>query len=108
MDSAFFNIKQLSARRADSGQSYHEFLRVDALNAGVYHLAKWTEDRQSPHLEDEVYYVLEGKSKFIAGEEEHEVAAGSVIYVRAGVPHKFFDIVEDLDILVFFAARLSE
>jgi len=108
MDSAFFDIKELSAKRAESGQSYHEFLRVDSLNAGVYHLAKYTADRQSPHLEDEVYYVLEGKSKFVAGDEEREVAAGSVIYVRAGVPHKFFDIEEDLNILVFFATKLPE
>ena len=75
---------------------------------GVYHLAKWTEDRQSPHLEDELYYVLEGKSKFLAGDEEREIGPGSAIFVRAGVPHRFFDIEEDLNIFVFFSARLPE
>jgi mannose-6-phosphate isomerase-like protein (cupin superfamily) len=108
MDSAFFDIKELSAKLAESGQTYDEFLRVDSLNVGIYNLAKYTTDRQSPHLDDEVYYVLEGKSKFVAGEEEREVGAGSVIYVRAGAPHKFFDIEEDLNILVFFSTKRPE
>jgi quercetin dioxygenase-like cupin family protein len=42
-----------------------------------------------------------------AGIENHSVAAGSVIFVGAGVEHRFYDIEEDLEVLVFFAPAES-
>ena len=38
-----------------------------------------------------------GAEKTIAAE------AGSVIYVKRGVPHRFHDVAEDLSVLVVFA-----
>jgi mannose-6-phosphate isomerase-like protein (cupin superfamily) len=105
MNLSIFDITELSRERAESGRSYLEFLRVDALNAGLYHLAAGSEDRQSPHKEDEVYHIVKGKARFRAGEEERPVQAGSVIYVRAGVGHRFLEIEEDLEVLVFFSSR---
>jgi mannose-6-phosphate isomerase-like protein (cupin superfamily) len=37
------------------------------------------------------------------GDEERPVRPGTMVYVAAQVPHQFFDITEDLSILVFFA-----
>jgi mannose-6-phosphate isomerase-like protein (cupin superfamily) len=37
------------------------------------------------------------------GSEERLVSAGSVIFVPAHLDHRFFDIVEELVVLVFFA-----
>jgi len=34
--------------------------------------------------------------------EEQVVKAGSVIFVAANVEHRFFDISEELEVLVFF------
>jgi len=39
----------------------------------------------------------------IEGSEDREVSAGSVIFVAAQVGHRFYDITEELAILVFFA-----
>jgi quercetin dioxygenase-like cupin family protein len=50
-----------------------------------------------------MYYVVRGRGRFKAGEEDREVSAGSVIYVAAEVEHRFYDIAEELAVLVFFA-----
>ncbi len=78
------------------------FLQGKNLLTGLYRLKAGTTDRQSPHDTDEVYYVIEGKSQFEAGEETMEVSPGQIIFVKANVAHRFFDISEDLVVLVFF------
>jgi mannose-6-phosphate isomerase-like protein (cupin superfamily) len=86
---------------------YHEFLRVSAMSAGVYVLTVGATDRQSPHQEDEIYYVTRGKAKMKLGREEREVREGDVIFVERGLEHRFFDIVEELVLLVVFAPAES-
>jgi len=73
------------------------------MSAGLYVLAAGSTDPQGPHREDEMYYVVRGRARFKAAGEEREVSAGSVIYVAAEVEHRFYDIAEELAVLVFFA-----
>ena len=89
------------ARATPNG--YQEFLRVPALSIGVYVLAPGSSDRQSPHSEDEVYYVVRGRARFRQGEEEFPIASGDVLYVPARVSHRFLAIEEELVLLVLFA-----
>ena len=105
--SAFFDLPTVSAERAQAGKFYQEFLRVPALSAGVYVLPAGGTDPQKPHQEDEVYYVVRGHAKMRVGSEEQVVKAGSVIFVAAEVEHRFFDISEELEVLVFFAPAES-
>ena len=93
----------ISAERAQAGKLYQEFFRVPALSVGVYVLAAGTTDPQKPHQEDEVYYVVRGRAHMRIASEEQVVKAGSVIFVAAHVEHRFFDISEELEVLVFFA-----
>ncbi|MDA0352765.1 MAG: cupin domain-containing protein [Chloroflexi bacterium] len=99
-----FEIAEIVERQAAGGSRYLEFLRVPALNAGLYVLPAGSEDTQRPHEEDEVYHVLEGRGSIVVGDETRPVQAGSVVYVAAHEPHRFVDIEEQLRILVFFAA----
>ena len=87
---------------------YHEFLRVHALSAGVYVLSAGAEDRQRPHKEDEVYYVVGGKAMMQLGSTQRAVKEGDVIFVEAGLSHKFFEIKQKLELLVVFAPAESE
>lgn len=98
-----FELSDLAVERARSGHLYHEFLRVPALSAGLYALPADGVDPQGPHDEDEVYYVASGRGRITVGTEDRDVAAGTVIYVPAGVEHRFHSIAEELTILVFFA-----
>jgi mannose-6-phosphate isomerase-like protein (cupin superfamily) len=103
----FFHIAELRKRLAQGGEPYFEFLRVPALSAGVYTLPAEGKDSQSPHKEDELYYVVRGRARMRVAVEEHEVSEGSVIFVAAGVHHYFYEIKEELVVLVFFAPAES-
>jgi len=99
----FFNIADAEKQRKDSGKRYSEFLRVPAMSAGIYVLPAGGADPQSPHKEDEMYYVVRGRARMRAGSEEQAVSEGSIIFVAAWVEHRFYEITEELMALVFFA-----
>ena len=81
-----------------------EFSRAEDLSCGVYVLPAGGADHQSPHTEDEIYYVVRGRAKFeSATGAAQDVAPGDAIYVAAHEPHRFLDITEDLVLLVVFA-----
>lgn len=89
-------------RDAD-GHGYVDFLASEKLSVG---LAVWPVgaiDRQQPHQEDEVYYVISGSGVITVAGERRPVKAGSLVFVAAGVEHHFHDIEEDLRVLVFWA-----
>ncbi len=102
-ESAAFTGVEISAAHAKAGRAYHEFLRVPALSAGLYVLPAGGVDGQSPHTEDEVYVVMEGRARFRAGEDDRAVGPGDVLYVRRGVEHRFHSITDELRVLVLFA-----
>jgi mannose-6-phosphate isomerase-like protein (cupin superfamily) len=97
-----FEIDAVKAAR-EVGRLYSEFIRVPSLSVGLYSLPAGGADPQSPHSEDEVYYVIRGRGQIRVGGEDRAVEAGSVVFVAADVEHRFHDIAEDMDILVFFA-----
>src|SRR5260370_12016084 len=98
-----FDLEQVCAARAASAEPWLEFLRAPSLSMGVYHLKAGQADRQQPHTEDEVYYIVSGRGMFRAASEARPVQAGTILFVARLVEHHFFDIAEDLTALVFFA-----
>src|SRR5713226_6042351 len=98
-----FQLPQLLERLEESHRAWLEFLRAGSLSMGVYHLKAGQPDPQQPHTEDEVYYVVCGRAMFLAGSEKQSVGQGTLLFVERNVEHRFFDITEDLTVLVFFA-----
>jgi quercetin dioxygenase-like cupin family protein len=98
-----YDLGILLAERDRVGKAWLEFLRVPSLSMGVYHLAAGQEDRQQPHTEDEVYYVVAGRGQFRTSETVQEAGPGTILFVERLIEHRFFDITEDLTALVFFA-----
>lgn len=98
-----FDLAEVIARLPGDAEGYHEFLRVPSLNCGVYRLAAGSRDMQGYHDDDEVYYVLSGRGRLRVGDEDRQVGPGSVLYVRATSEHAFFEIEQDMTMLVFFA-----
>ncbi len=96
------DLATIDTARAAEGQLYREFLRVPDLSAGLYVLDPGATDPQSPHTEDELYYVVSGRGAVTVGDETRDVSAGSLVFVSASVPHRFHDITERLQILVVF------
>ena len=97
-----WELDELDTARAAAGERYREFLRVADLSAGLYALEAGGTDPQSPHTEDELYYVVEGRATVRVGDEDRAVEPGSLIFVGAHVPHRFHGIEERLILLVAF------
>jgi mannose-6-phosphate isomerase-like protein (cupin superfamily) len=104
---SFFHAFELLQQRARLGKMYSEFLRVPAMSVGFYVLPAGGADPQKPHKEDEVYYVVRGRARMRVGSDDQPVAEDSIIFVAANVEHRFYDIEEELVVLVFFAPAES-
>ncbi|GHF26769.1 MULTISPECIES: cupin domain-containing protein [Streptomyces] len=98
-----FRLDELDAERAANQGAYLQFLRERNMSVGLYALNAGDADPQGPHAEDEVYVVVSGRAAITVGTETTEVARGSVVYVPAGVQHRFHHISEDLRVLVVFS-----
>ena len=103
-----YQTEKLLAEYENAGMLYLEFLRTNSMSLGIYKLEAGAVDPQTPHDEDEVYYVISGKGKVRVGEEDRKVKPGSIIFVAKQVPHQFHSIEEDLAILVMFAPAESK
>ncbi|MBW2270433.1 MAG: cupin domain-containing protein [Deltaproteobacteria bacterium] len=99
-----FEVAELEEKGKVLGPPYMEFLRVPSLSCGIYFLEAGAPDLQTPHDEDEVYYVLSGRARIRVDGKEKQVQQGSILYVRATAEHSFFEIEEDITLLVFFAS----
>ena len=102
-----FDVEQLRAQLPESGVAFWEFLRVPSLHLALYRLPKGAKDMQSPHEEDEVYYVIEGRGRIRLGDGDSQdvrtVEPGMVLHVKAAESHSFFEIEEDMLLLVLFS-----
>lgn len=98
------DLAEVKSRFKGQAVEYLEFLNVPSLSCGLYRLAAGSKDMQAPHDEDEVYFVLEGSARMSLNGEEREVRPGMLLYVGASMEHSFFEIEEDMTLLVFFSA----
>ena len=97
-----WELADVDAARTAAGRLYHEFLSVPDLSAGLYVLDAGASDPQSPHGEDELYVVMEGRASVTVGNETRAIQPGSLVFVGAAVPHHFHDITERLVLVVAF------
>ena len=108
---AFYSIEEI--RKPLSGKRpYAEFSRIPPMSCGVYVLQPGDEDRQTPHNEDEIYYVGSGAAHMkVAAENQPEqdcaISAGEVIFVKAHQEHRFHTITAELVLLVVFAPAMT-
>jgi mannose-6-phosphate isomerase-like protein (cupin superfamily) len=59
-------------------------------------------DTQQPHRRDEVYVVVRGEGSFANGPDRHRFGPGDLLFVPAGVAHRFEDFTDDLAVWVLF------
>jgi mannose-6-phosphate isomerase-like protein (cupin superfamily) len=97
-----WGVAALEAARLAAGGPYLEFVRSDGLSAGLYVLEPGGVDNQQPHAEDELYEVVRGRATLVVGDERHAVGAGSLVFVKARVPHRFVEVEEELVVVVVF------
>lgn len=97
------DLSEIRQKLKGNEVEYLEFLNVPAMSCGLYFLPAGSRDMQSHHDDDELYVVLEGRARMHIGDRERPVGPGSVLYVSATTEHSFFEIDEDMTLLVMFS-----
>jgi mannose-6-phosphate isomerase-like protein (cupin superfamily) len=59
-------------------------------------------DPQKPHARDEVYVVVTGSGQFVSAGVREAFGPGDVLFVAAGVEHRFERFSDDLAVWVVF------
>ena len=96
-------LEQIVEAARVAGDQWREFLRAGMFSAGVYRLSAGETDHQTPHAEDEIYYVIAGRAELEVEGKRQAVEPGSIAFVTKLAEHRFVDIAEDLELLVIFA-----
>jgi mannose-6-phosphate isomerase-like protein (cupin superfamily) len=60
-------------------------------------------DPQQPHTRDEIYFVISGSGWFVRDGVRQRFAPGEVLYLPAGVPHRFEDFTDDFATWAIFS-----
>jgi mannose-6-phosphate isomerase-like protein (cupin superfamily) len=68
----------------------------------VEYFAPKGEDTQQPHLQDEIYIIASGKSKFLCDKEYFDCEKGDVLFVPAGMEHRFINFSNEFATWVIF------
>jgi mannose-6-phosphate isomerase-like protein (cupin superfamily) len=86
--------------RLAKGKEFMSLFRHGSLEIEIYKPVKI--DRQAPHTRDEFYVVIAGSGFFVNGSDRRPFEAGEVLFVPAGVAHRFEDFSDDFSTWVFF------
>jgi mannose-6-phosphate isomerase-like protein (cupin superfamily) len=82
------------------GERFVELFRHGSLSVELY--APRGVDPQGPHTRDEVYAVVRGSGWFRNGNDRYRFGPGDVLFVPAGVVHRFEEFTDDMVVWVFF------
>ncbi len=90
----------MQAVAASRDGRYGVLLEHGTLEIGFY--APTGTDPQTPHDQDEVYVVHSGSGKFLRAGTVQKFEPGDVLFVPAGVEHRFQDFTNDFGAWVVF------
>jgi mannose-6-phosphate isomerase-like protein (cupin superfamily) len=96
-----FDVAETAARLRERGGGYDVVHTSPGLEVGVYVIVAPDEDKQVPHVLDEVYVVLDGEGDVEVAGERRPIRRGESVFVPAGVEHNFHAY-EELTLLVVF------
>ena len=89
------------------GKPFARLLSHGSLEVEVYKPVG--RDLQAPHDRDEVYVVIAGHGDFVCADAREAFAPGDLLFVPAGVEHRFEHFSEDFSTwVVFYGPRGGE
>lgn len=100
VESRTLTLADAGAAIANSGATFVTLFKQGTLEVEIYRPVGV--DRQEPHAKDEVYVIIDGIGKFTHANQRSSFHRGDVLFVRAGVPHRFEDFSPDFATWVFF------
>jgi mannose-6-phosphate isomerase-like protein (cupin superfamily) len=90
----------LAALAAEKGAEFVTVFSHGSLEVEIYRPDGV--DRQQPHSRDEIYVVIAGTGEFVRGASRRPFEAGEVLFVPAGVEHRFENFSKEFATWVFF------
>jgi len=96
------DIEATRRRLEAAGGGYEIVHESPGLEIGVYVLVAPEPDRQQPHVDDEVYVVLDGRGVLEVDGDTVELSRGNAAFVPAQADHRFTGY-EGLSVLVVFS-----
>ena len=90
----------LARLEANAGTRFIELFRHGTLSVELY--SPRGTDPQQPHTRDEAYVVISGTGEFVHGERREPFAPGDLLFVPAGMTHRFENFSEDFAVWVLF------
>jgi mannose-6-phosphate isomerase-like protein (cupin superfamily) len=95
-----FGVAQAALPDPSVPMRYLDALRHGTMRLGLY--APRGEDIQKPHEQDELYVIVAGTGSFIRNGERRAFGPHDVLFVEAGVAHRFVDMSDDFAAWVIF------
>ena len=84
----------------EGGERFVKVLEHGSMEVEIY--APRGKDLQEPHTRDELYVVVSGSGELVSGPDRHPCGPGDVLFVPAGVEHRFEDFTDDFATWVIF------
>ena len=94
------DASEAQAQLTKSGKLFIEVFAHGSLSVEIYKPVG--EDLQTPHRRDEIYVVISGTGIFLNGDSRKPFVRGEMLFVPAGVVHRFEDFTDDFATWVFF------
>ncbi|MES2773191.1 MAG: cupin domain-containing protein [Bacteroidota bacterium] len=86
--------------RKENGRKFTVLGRHQTMS--IEYFAPEVNDTQTPHLQDEIYVITSGHSDFYRGGETVPCKTGDLLFVPAGMEHRFINFSEDFATWVIF------
>ena len=86
--------------RSEAKLPFVELFAHGSLSVEIY--KPLGQDLQTPHTRDEVYVVVSGSGEFVNGGERKPFESGELLFVPAGVEHRFENFSDDFATWVIF------
>lgn len=83
-----------------AGERFTSAIRHGSMSVELY--APLGTDPQSPHFQDELYFIQSGTGVLVIDSETHAFEAGTCFFVPAGVKHNFERFSPDFSTWVVF------
>ncbi|MEQ6119514.1 cupin domain-containing protein [Reichenbachiella sp. MALMAid0571] len=100
----YFDYEELLKEGHPKFNTTNSFLIAPTMNLGLSMMPQVKNGHEMvKHKVDEFSLVINGKGKFALGKNDTvNVVPGTFLYVKDKVPHQFFGLEEDLEVLIMF------
>ena len=97
-----FDLSSYLKKIEKSSSYFHTFINRNSLAVGLLVLQSGEEDTQTPHSNDEVYYIISGDGFLRIKNKDYAVSQDKLFFVGKDVEHYFHRNSKELKVLYFF------